>query len=45
MTKAENLKTEMLKIFTTKSANNLWRRHNMGFRFFPAFQRFSVSVF
>jgi len=45
MTNAENLKTEMLKTFTTKSANILWRRHSMGSRFFPAFQHFSVSAF
>jgi len=45
MIKAENLKTEMLKIFATKSANNLWRRHHTGFRFFPAFQLFSLSAF
>jgi hypothetical protein len=45
MKKAENLKPEMLKMFMTKAANNLRRRHNLIFRFFPAFQRFSVSAF
>jgi len=45
MTKAENLKTEMLKIHMTKSAKNSHRRRNMDFRFFSAFQCFSVSAF